>query len=151
MRAPALLAAAALAIAVPASTSGAQGFPNPATSFVNVLAAGGLAIPLINSGDVFDGTTFEGIPDGLGIMLVGNGKKQVDVFVNFEQSHVPFMGNADHEDSSVQRARLDLATHQIVGLETMLPASAGFIRFCSANMVGPDQGFPDYTFLTKGG
>jgi hypothetical protein len=149
MRARALLAAAALVIAIPASTSGAQGFPNPPTSFVNVLAAGGQAIPLINSGDVFDGTTFEGIPDGLGIMPVGNGKKQVDIFVNFEQSHVPFSGFADHEDSSVQRARLDLATQQIVGLETMLPASAGFIRFCSANMVGPDQGFADYTFLTN--
>ncbi|HTI29164.1 MAG TPA: alkaline phosphatase PhoX [Methylomirabilota bacterium] len=149
MRARAFLAAAVLVMALPASTSGAGGFPNPGTSFVTVLPAGGLAIPLINSGDVFDGTTFEGIPDGLGIMPVGNGKKQVDVFVNFEQSHVPFSGFADHEDSSVQRARLDLATHQIVGLETMLPASVGFIRFCSANMVGPDQGFPDYTFLTN--
>jgi hypothetical protein len=149
MRARALLAAAALVIALPASTSGAQGFPNPPTSFVTVLAAGGQAIPLINSGDLFDGTTFEGIPDGLGIMPVGNGKKQVDIFVNFEQSHVPFNGFADHEDSSVQRARFDLATHQVVGLETMLPASAGFIRFCSANMVGPDQGFGDYTFLTN--
>lgn len=149
MRARALLAAAALVIALPASTSGAQGFPNPATSFVTVLASGGQAIPLINSGDLFDGTTFEGIPDGLGIMPVGNGKKQIDLFVNFEQSHVPFGGFADHEDSSVQRARLDLATHQLVGLDTMLPASAGFIRFCSANMVGPDQGFADYTFLTN--
>jgi len=149
MRARALLAAAALVIALPASTSGAQGFPNPGTSFVTVLAAGGQAIPLINSGDLFDGTTFEGIPDGLGIMPVGNGQKQIDVFVNFEQSHVPFSGFADHEDSSVQRARLDLGSRQIVGLETMLPASAGFIRFCSANMVGPDQGFKDYTFLTN--
>lgn len=149
MRVRAILAAAALVIVLPASVGGAQGFPNPGASFVTVLAAGGQAIPLINSGNVFDGTTFEGIPDGLGIMPVGNGKKQVDVFVNFEQSHVPFSGFADHEDSSVQRARLDLATHQLVGLETMLPASAGFIRFCSANMVGPDQGFPDYTFLTN--
>jgi hypothetical protein len=152
MRARALLAAAALVIALPASTSGAQGFPNPTTALA-VLAAGAPAgssiLPLINSGDVFDGTTFEGIPDGLGIMPVGNGKKQVDVFVNFEQSHVPFGSFGDHEDSSVQRATLDLGTRQIVGLETVLPASAGFIRFCSANMVGPDQGFPDYTFLTN--
>ena len=152
MRARALVAAAALVIALPALTSGAQGFPNPTTALASLTAAvptGSTIIPLINSGDVFNGTTFEGIPDGLGIMPVANGKKQVDVFVNFEQSHVPFGLFADHEDSSVQRARLDLATHQIVGLETMLPASAGFIRFCSANMVGPDQGFPDYTFLTN--
>jgi hypothetical protein len=149
-RARALLAAAALVLALPASVSGGpSAHPNPGTSFVTNLPAGALAIPLINSGETFDGTTFEGIPDGLGIMPVGNGKKQVDIFVNFEQSHVPFGGFADHEDSSVQRARLDLATHQIVQLETMLPASAGYIRFCSANMVGPDQGFSDYTFLTN--
>jgi hypothetical protein len=154
VRARALLAAAALVVALPVSTAGAPpgGFPNPATAFASLAAgvpAGSAIVPLINSGDVFDGTTFEGIPDGLGIMPVGNGKRQVDVFVNFEQSHVPFSGFADHEDSSVQRARLDLTTHQLVELETMLPASAGFIRFCSANMVGPDQGFPDYTFLTN--
>src|SRR5438093_3142216 len=137
MRVRALLAAAALVIALPGTLSGAQGFPHPAQSFVTNLPAGGLAIPLINSGDLFDGTTFEGIPDGLGIMPVANGKKQIDIFVNFEQSHVPFGGFADHEDSLVQRARLDLTTQQIVQLQTMLPASAGFIRFCSANMVGP--------------
>jgi hypothetical protein len=152
MRARALLAAAALVIALPASTSGAQGFPNPTTALATLTGAapaGSSITPLINSGDVFDAATFEGIPDGLGIMPVSNGKKQIDVFVNFEQSHVPFGLFGDHEDSSVQRARLDLATHQLVGLETMLPASAGFIRFCSANMVGPEQGFPDYTFLTN--
>jgi hypothetical protein len=152
MRARAFLAAAALVIALPASTSGAQGFPHPAAALASLTVdapIGSAIVPLINSGDTFDGTTFEGIPDGLGIMPVGNGKKQVDIFVNFEQSHVPFGGFADHEDSSVQRARLDLATQQLVGLDTMLPASAGFIRFCSANLVGPAQGFPDYTFLTN--
>jgi hypothetical protein len=150
MRARALLAAAALVIALPASTSGAQGYPpQPIPSFVKDLPAGGLAIPLINSGDVFNGTTFEGIPDGIGIMPVGDGSQYIDVFINFEQSHVPFSGFADHEDSSVQRARLDVGTKQIVKLREELPAKAGFIRFCSANMVGPDQGFPDYTFLTN--
>lgn len=149
MRARAFLAAAALVIALPASTSGAQGFPNPGTSFVTVLAAGGEAIPLINSGDTFNGTTFEGIPDGIGIAPVDDGSRYIDLFINFEQSHVPFSGFADHEDSSVQRARLDVTTQQIVKLREELPAKAGFIRFCSANMVGPDQGFPDYTFLTN--
>ena len=149
MRARAFLAAAALAIAVPASTSGAQGFPHPSESFVTVLAANGQAIPLINSGDMFNGTTFEGIPDGIGLMPVDDGSQYVDIYVTFEQSHVPFSGFADHEDSSVQRARLDLGTRQIVKLREELPARAGFIRFCSANMVGPDQGFPDYTFLVN--
>jgi hypothetical protein len=30
-----------------------------------------------------------------------------------------------------------------------LPASAGFIRFCSAFMAGPEHGFPHYTFLVN--
>jgi hypothetical protein len=152
MRARAVLAAAALVIALPASTSGAQGFPNPTTAMATLTAnapALSLIVPLINSGDVYDGTTFEGIPDGLGIAPVDDGSQYVDIYVNFEQSHVPFGSFGDHEDSSVQRARLDLATNQIVKLKDMLPAKAGFIRFCSANMVGPDQGFPDYTFLTN--
>jgi Alkaline phosphatase PhoX len=149
MRARALLAAAALIVALPASTSGAQSHPNPAVEFVNVVAPGGDAIALINSGQVFDGTTFEGIPDGLGIMPVGDGSEYIDIFVAFEQSHVPFGVFADHQDSSVQRARLNLDTQQIVELDEVLPNKAGFIRFCSANMVGPDQGFDDYTFLVN--
>ena len=30
-----------------------------------------------------------------------------------------------------------------------LPPSAGFIRFCSAFMAGPEHGFPHYTFLVN--
>ena len=156
-RARALLAAVALVIAVPASTVGGQAHPNPTEAFVTVLGtapAGTFAVPLINSGDVFGGETFEGIPDGLGVMPVGNGKRYVDIFVAFEQSHVPFGTSAtsvfaDLEDSSVQRARLDLKTRQIVALEEMLPASAGYIRFCSAFMAGPAEGFSDYTFFVN--
>jgi hypothetical protein len=31
----------------------------------------------------------------------------------------------------------------------VLSSKAGFIRFCSANMVGPDQGFSNYTFMVN--
>jgi len=156
-RARAVLAAAALAIALPASAVGAQGHPNPAEAFVTVLgtAPGGtFAVPLINSGDVFDGETFEGLPDGIGVMPVGNGKRYVDLFVNFEQSHVPFGTTstsvfADFEDSSVLRARLDLKTQQIVQLDEVLPPSAGYIRFCSAFMAGPAEGFNSYTLFVN--
>jgi hypothetical protein len=75
------------------------------------------------------------------------GPQYVDVYVNFEQSHVPFGGFADFEDSSVQRARLNLETMRIIELDEVLPASAGFIRFCSAFMAGPEHGFPHYTYL----
>ena len=147
----ALMVATVLAIALPASTFGTARFPNPDFEYVTLTpaAAGGTVIALINSGDTFDGVTFEGIPDGLGVVPVGKGDRYVDVYVAFEQSHVPFQGFADFEDSSVQRARLDLKTMQLTKLDEVLPPSAGFIRFCSAFMAGPDEGFANYTFFVN--
>ena len=141
--------AMALAIALPVSTLGTSRYPNPSFEYVTLTsaAAGGTVVALINSGDTFDGETFEGIPDGLGVVPVGNGRRFVDLYVAFEQSHVPFQGFADFEDSSVQRARLDLKTLQLTKLDEVLPASAGYIRFCSAFMAGPDEGFRNYTFF----
>ena len=143
------LAALALLTAMPASTIGVSRHPNPNVAYVTLTtgAPGGTVIPLINSGQTFDGETFEGIPDGIGIVPVGTGERYVDVYVNFEQSHVPFSGFADFEDSSVQRARLDLKRLQLTKLDEVLPASAGYIRFCSAFMAGPDEGFSDYTMF----
>jgi len=159
-RAQALLAAVVLLTATPMTAAAAEpSHPNPLNEMVTVLVPGGDTIPLINSGQTFDGETFEGIPDGIGLVPV-NGRRAerttsggprgplyVDIYVNFEQSHVPFQNLADFEDSSVQRARLNLDTRQIVELEEVLPASAGFIRFCSAFIAGPEHGFPHYTML----
>ena len=148
----AILAALTLATALPTTALGADPHPNPSLEMLQ-LAPGvtGDVIALINSGDTFDGVTFEGIPDGIGIVQVGpasrEGAQFIDVYVNFEQSHVPFGGFADFEDSSVQRARLNLATRQLVELEEVLPPSAGFIRFCSSFMAGPEHGFSNYTML----
>ncbi len=142
-----------LAFAFPVSGGNGNAHPRPSVAYVNltpsVTAAGGLVVPLINSGQTLDGVMFEGIPDGLGVMPVGNGRKFVDIFVAFEQSHVPFSGFADFEDSSVQRARLDLGSMQLTKLTEVLPPSAGFIRFCSAFMAGPREGFDRYTFFVN--
>ena len=159
-RVQALLAAVVLLTAVPASAAGAEpGHPNPTNEMVTVLVPGGDVVALINSGQMFDGETFEGIPDGIGLVPVNGrradrttpggprGMQYVDIYVNFEQSRVPFQNLADFEDSSVQRARLNLETRRIVELEEVLPASAGFIRFCSAFMAGPQHGFDHYTML----
>lgn len=161
-RVQALVAAAVLLTATPASALAAEpSHPNPTNEMVTVLVTGGDVIPLINSGQTFAGETFEGIPDGIGLVPVnarradrggGGGPRApqyVDVYVNFEQSHVPFQNLADFEDSSVQRARLNLETLQIVELEEVLPASAGFIRFCSSFIVGPQHGFDHYTMLVN--
>ncbi len=145
----ALVAALVLVFALPLGVAGAPpSHPNPALK-VTVHATGGSAVALINSGDTFDGVTFEGIPDGLGVVPVGSGNRFIDIFIAFEQSHVPFGGFADFEDSSVQKARLDLKTNQIARLDEVLPPSAGFVRFCSAFMAGPEQGFADYTFFVN--
>jgi hypothetical protein len=146
-----VLAALVLVGALPASSIGTSRHPNPEFPYLTLTGnvSGGQVIPLINSGEVFDGETFEGIPDGIGIVPVGNGKRYVDLYVNFEQSHVPFQGFADFEDSSVQRARLDLKTMQLAELDEVLPPSAGFIRFCSAFMAGPEQGFGGYTLFVN--
>jgi hypothetical protein len=155
-----LLATAVLLTATPATAAAAEpGHPNPTNEMVTVLVPGGQTIALINSGQIFDDETFEGIPDGIGLVPVAGGRagrvaqggprgpQYVDIYVNFEQSHVPFQFFADFEDSSVQRARLNLETKRIVELEEVLPPSAGFIRFCSAFMAGPEHGFAHYTML----
>jgi hypothetical protein len=148
----AVLAAVALTIALPTTAGAARAHPNQTPKVTldpAVAAAGGMVIGLINSGQRFHGQTFEGIPDGLGIAPVGNAKKFVDIYVAFEQSHVPFGGFADFEDSSVLRARLDINTKEIVGLVEVLPPEAGYIRFCSAFMAGPAEGFENYTFFVN--
>ncbi len=119
-----------------------------------------MRIPLINSGDdpfADDNVIFQGIPDGLGVIPGPAGSGYVDIYVAHEQSHVPFAGipgdttrYADYEDSSVTRVRVDVAERQVTEMDAqVLPATAGFLRFCSATMVGPDEGFDNYTFLVN--
>jgi hypothetical protein len=144
-RAAAVLAAFALAAALPTSALAGHPHPTPAPYVaLTAAAAGGQVVPLINSGDDYHGVTFEGIPDGIGIVPGTGGT--VDLYVAHEQSHVPFGGFADFQDSSVSRVTVDIGSKQVTGLEVALSPDLGFIRFCSAFMAGPDEGFADYTF-----
>ena len=141
-RARALLIAAAFAVAIPANALGVS------ASYMRSLVGPGVTFtPLINSGDVAFGDTFEGLPDGIGVVPgPGANPTYVDLYVNHEQSHVPFglngnsvyadgMGINDPHDSSVTRVRVDLATKAVIDQEVVLPGNAGFIRFCSSTMV----------------
>jgi hypothetical protein len=159
---------------LPATASGGGGYVEPTASMVvqnPLLPPGTLTfVPLINSGDMAFGDTFEGIPDGIGAVprknhfpewlpYIGQNADYVDLYVNHEQSHVPFpisaasaggptiVGTADHQDSSVTRVRIDTATMDVTDMQVVLPPSAGFIRFCSSFMAGPREGFPFYTML----
>jgi hypothetical protein len=153
-----MLAATALAVALPANAMAVDGYNTASGSMIRSteVVAGVEFVPLINSGegaDVF-GTIFEGIPDGIGVMPGPGNQGWVDMYVAHEQSHVPFGTSAttvfaDYQDSSVTRLRIDVASKSIIDMEVALPASAGFIRFCSAFMAGPEHGFPHYTFLVN--
>ncbi len=152
--AAAILAALALTLSVPATSLGWHDGNTDFPSYVSFTGAvtGGQFVPLINSGETFEGVTFQGIPDGIGVVPGPGATGWVDMYVTHEESHVPFGLTsttvfADLQDSSVTRVRVDLATKAILEMEVALPASAGLIRFCSAFMAGPEHGFPNYTFL----
>jgi hypothetical protein len=157
-----LTLAALLAIAVPAPAlaAGGSGPATPpggagyATATAPYIASSGAVAgvefkALINSGESAFGTLFEGIPDGIGIVPGPRPLGYIDLYVNHEQSRVPFGGFADFNDSSVSRVRLDLATKTIRDLDVAISSDEGFIRFCSNFMAGPEQGFPVYTLLTN--
>jgi hypothetical protein len=165
----AVLAAFALTLALPATAAGADDFDEPDATESLVVPAdpanplGIEFVPLINSGDVAFGETFSGLPDGIGAVprkrhvpewlpYLGHRADYVDLYVNHEESHVPFGTTpttvfADFQDSSVTRVRIDTRTHDVVEMEVVLPGSAGYIRFCSSFMAGPREGFPFYTLL----
>lgn len=144
----ALAAGLLLSTLLPAAAVADHGaHPNPAPYVVlTPAAAGGQVVPLINSGDAYHGVTFEGIPDGIGV-IPGDGT--VDLYVAHEQSHVPFGGFADFQDSSVSRVTVDVEAKQVTDLGVALSPDLGYLRFCSAFMAGPDHGFADYTFFVN--
>jgi hypothetical protein len=170
----AVLAALTLLLALPVTATG--GGPPPANPSLVVqnpaLPPGTVSfVPLINSGDSAFGEVFEGIPDGIGAVprkrhfpewlpYLGHHADYVDLYVNHEQSHVPFpissvnpggppiVGTADHQDASVTRVRV--STHppyEVMAMDVVLGPEAGFIRFCSSFMAGPREGFPFHTLL----
>jgi hypothetical protein len=147
------LGVAALVAGMPGTSGAAGGYLTPQPPMLTLDAsapAGSEVVAIINSGDVLsNGFLFEGIPDGLGVMP-GSAPGTVDAFVNHEQSHVPFPPTlADVADASVSRVTLDTTTGAVLDGSVALPPSAGFIRFCSATMAGPNEGFSNYTFFTN--
>jgi hypothetical protein len=154
----AALAAATVVVGVPTpsfSTHTPPPVPPPCTdtSFLTLDSFGTLK-SIICSGQFVGDFEFQGIPDGIGI-TPGPTAGTVNVFVTHEESHVPFPAppaanaQADFQDSSISRLTIDTATGLIVDADVALSASAGFIRFCTAFMAGPDEGFSRYTFFAN--
>jgi hypothetical protein len=144
---------AALVAGLPGTSGAGSGYLTPQPPMLTLDAsapAGSELVAIINSGDeLSNGFLFEGIPDGIGVMP-GVDPGTVEAFVNHEQSHVPFPATlADIADASVSQVTLDTGTGAVLDGSVALPASAGFIRFCSATMAGPNEGLSDYTFFTN--
>lgn len=111
--------------------------------------AGSSVLAIINSGENggIGGFQFQGLPDGIGL-APGPDTNHVDVFVAHEETTVPFFNRADFQDSSISRLTLEIASGGVVDASVALPPEAGFLRFCSAFMAGPAEGYSFYTFFT---
>lgn len=134
----------------PAAAGAAPGYLTSSEPLIELEGSGGKVIPIINSGDVLGDFTFEGLPDGIGL-APSHGRNTVDVYVTHEQSTVPFGGAADHQDSSISKLTISTKGSNpgaIKSASVVLGPEEGLIRFCSAFMAGPSDGFAHYTFFT---
>lgn len=135
-----------LLLALPGASLADHPYQTPAEPFITLTVPGAVT-PIISSGENYHGFIFEGIPDGIGI-APGSIEGTVDVYVTHEQSRVPFRGTADFQDSSISKLTLDSSSGAVIAASVALGPEEGYIRFCSAFMAGPDEGFSGYTFFT---
>ncbi|MFZ0013819.1 MAG: hypothetical protein WAL25_06840 [Acidimicrobiia bacterium] len=149
-------AAMVVAVAAPAvATPKPAGYLTDQDAYITLdpaIPRGAGVTPIISVGESVDGVIFEGLPDGIGLKP-GPDEKTVEVYVGHEQSRVPFSGARDFQDSSVTSWVLSTKggpgrQASVLSADEAIPASAGFIRFCSAFMAGPEEGFSSYTFFT---
>ncbi len=115
------------------------------------LPSGSALLPIMSSGETLGDFTLRGLPDGIGLRS-GDAAHTVDVYLAHEETTVPFFGTADFQDASV--SKLTLSTVGGPGRAGVLDASvalgpeAGFLRFCSAAMLGPAEGFDTDVYVT---
>jgi hypothetical protein len=157
-RATALVAAAGMfAVVLPPAgpASGASGFLTQKTPYIT-LDAGVPALSsvkaLLSVGEEAEipDFTFQGLPDGVGI-VPGEGTT-VDVYVAHEETTVPFFGRADFQDASVSKLTLETAAGldqgSVLDASVAVSPDDGFLRFCSASVAGPAEGLSKHYFFT---
>ena len=147
-----LLGAAALVATFAATAGAGNGNAGFKTSVPEMLdgKSGWTAEALISVGDTLeDGYTFEAIPDGIAIERL-NGNGTADILVNHELSLVPFPATRqDHINSTVSKLRLHQKSGGVLKGDYVIPQSAGYQRFCSNFLVGPEHGFERELLLTN--
>jgi hypothetical protein len=131
-----------------------EGFLTPEGPYITLdpgAPAGSTVKAIISSGETVGDFVFEGIPDGIGI-APGPSADTIDVYVAHEQTTVPFFGSADFQDASVSKLTLSTAPGDDLGAvmdaSVAISPDDGYLRFCSAFMAGPAEGFSRYTFFT---
>ncbi len=150
---PGFLAASMLMLVIPLPGYGA-GYLTDDAPLVAIDAsapAGTTVKAIINSGDILGDFQFQGIPDGIGL-APSDTPDAVDVYVAHEETTVPFFGEADFQNSSVSKLTLSTTVGAMEGsvldASVALSPDLGYLRFCSAFMAGPAEGFDDYVFFT---
>ena len=135
-------------VIVPMTASADHPFHTSQAPFITLdpgAPAGSSVTAIISSGETYHEFLFEGIPDGIGLAPGTAGTDTVDVYVAHEQTTIPFFGTADFQGASVSRLTLDMATGAVLDAGVAIPPDAGFLRFCSASVAGPAEGFSRYT------
>ncbi len=137
-----------LSLAAPANASrGHRGFQTDKEPYLTLgpdAPAGSSLQPIISVGDQVGRFMFEGLPDGIGLAPGPDGT--VQAFVAHEQTTVPFFGEADFQDASASKLILD-EDAGVRKASVAVDPNDGFIRFCSAFMAGPEEGFDRYTLF----
>jgi hypothetical protein len=147
-----LLGVLAMLLALPAGSLANNGYHTPQAPFLTLdpgVPSGSSLTAIINSGDVVNGFLFEGIPDGIGLAPNPDDGGTLDVFVAHEQTTVPFFNSADYQDASVSKLTLDTSSAAVMAAEVAIGPEEGYLRFCSASMAGPAEGFSSYTFFAN--
>jgi hypothetical protein len=142
-----LLVLLALVLALPGGVLADHAYLTPEAPFITLTVPGEVTA-IISSGETYHDFLFEGLPDGIGL-APGPAEDTVNVFVAHEQTTVPFFGTADFQDASVSKLTLDTNSAAVVDASVALPPEAGYLRFCSAFMAGPAEGFSNYTFFAN--
>ena len=140
----------AILVALPGIALAGGGWLTPESPFITLDAgvpSGSSVKAIISSGESVNGFTFEGLPDGIGL-APGPEEGTVNVFVAHEQTTIPFFGTADFQDASISKLTLDTSSAAVLDAEVALGPENGYLRFCSASMAGPAEGFSTYTFFT---
>jgi len=162
MRARAILACIALAVALTASAttgvSAAPGFKTAEDPMLTAVPGDVTVEALLTVGEDIPGTDyqFEAIPDGISVHIGDDG--QIELFVNHETSKVPFpfatnnpaanTGESDFDNAQVSKLTLDSEGGFLSG-EFVIDSSKGFQRFCSNYLATSKEGFTKDILFTN--